>query len=112
MISSVSNAKLIERMFTDTYPSYNEYYFEPPFYYIITLSVLITILYIFLFAFRRETNSGLIQVQANPYSVNGAYEYPGSGETEKLINGNNSNPVNNGNIDPVSGEGSNEGTLN
>ena len=102
----------ISTMFSDTYYGTTTYTFGTPVYMIISLSVLITILYIFLFAFRRETNSGLIQVQANPYSVNGAYAYPGSGETEKLINGDNSNQDNGGNIDPISGEEGNEGTLN
>lgn len=92
--------------------AYNGYSFEAPVYWIFTLSVAVIILYIVLFAFRRETDKGLIHVQANPYPVNGMNAYPGSGETEKLINGDNSNQDNGGNIDPISGEEGNEGTLN
>jgi hypothetical protein len=104
MVMEAPIEKQFESMFTDVYSTYNEYVFEPPFYCIMILSAAIIVLYIILFVFRRKNMKGMTSVQA--------YAYPGSGETEKLINVSNSNPVNSENTDQVSGEGSNEGTLN
>ena len=104
MVMEAPIEKWSESMFTDVYNTYNEYVFEPPFYCIMILSAAIIVLYIILFVFRRKNMKRMTPVQA--------YAYPGSGETEKLINVSNSNPVNSENTDQVSGEEGNEGTLN
>ena len=93
MILSALTGKMLKDAFYDYTPSYDEYTFKTPFYLIIILSIAITTLYIILFIFRRKAKAGLIAIQANASPVNGMNAYPSSGETEKLITGENSCPV-------------------
>ncbi len=85
--------KILKDAFTDSYPAYSDYTFETPFYFILFLSAVITVLYIILFVFRRKTKAKTIPVQTSAYPVNGQNAYPFSGETEKLVTGENSYPV-------------------
>lgn len=94
MVTSAPFAKMMESAVYDVYYEYNEYTFQPPFYWIIILSAVITTLYVILFIFRRENKKGLIHIQASESPVNGMNAYPSSGETEKLVTGENSNTFN------------------